>query len=174
MASDHFQNQMNWVQSLAGDQKVKASSVVAWQSTATTLNELVKHFNSITFGSDQQDLKRVREVQLKKIIIGMLYEMDECLDYWAGKLNSEGLLDQEIKDMKKEFKTACKKVGLDVLKDIRDRVAFHFTKYLDYLDAVVETYMKVDQISLESINEILRTANLCGFAMRQKVLDTIK
>jgi hypothetical protein len=165
---------MDWVQSLTGDQKVKAGTVVAWQSVATTLNELVKHFNCITFGSEQQDLRGDREVQLKKVIIGMLYEMDSCLDYWAGILNGEGLLDQEVKDKKKEFKTACKKVGLDVLKSIRNGVAFHFTDYLSDPDAIVDTYTKIDQISLDSINEILRAANFCGLAMRQRVLETIK
>jgi len=174
MAHDHFHNQMNWVQGLSGDEKVTAGTVVAWQSVATTLNELVKHFNTKTFGSEQPELKRDREVQLKKVIIGMLYEMDACLDFWAGKLNEEGLLDQEIKDQKKDFKTACKKVGLDVLKGIRNGVAFHFTDYLADPDAIVETYMKVDQISLDSINEILRAANLCGFAMRQRVLENIR
>lgn len=173
MASDHFQNQMSWVQGLSGDEKVKAGTVVAWQAVATTLNEIVKHFNAITFGSEQPNLKRDREVQLKKVIIGMLYEMDACLDFWAGKLNEKGLLDQEMKDKKKEFKTACKRVGLDVLKDIRNGVAFHSTKYLADPDAIVATYTKVDQISLDSINEILETANICGFRMRQKVLESI-
>src|SRR4051812_3713807 len=94
MAGVHFENQMSWVKGLSGDEKVKAGTIVAWQSVATTLNELVKHFNSVTSGSEQQDLRRDREVQLKKVIIGMLYEMDACLDFWAGKLNDKGLLDQ--------------------------------------------------------------------------------
>ncbi len=174
MASDHFRNQMDWVQSLTGAQKVKAGSVVAWESVATTLNELVKHFNSITFGSEQRDFGRHREVQLKKVIIRMLYAMHNCLDYWAGILNGEGLLDQEIKDKKKEFKAACKNVGLEALKTIRNRVAFHFTDYLSDPDAIVDTYTRIDQISLDSINGILRAASFCGFAMRQRVLETIK
>ena len=60
MAADHFQNQMNWVQSLSGDEQLKAGSVVAWQCIATTLDELVRTFNTITFGSDNQKLKRNR------------------------------------------------------------------------------------------------------------------
>ncbi len=169
MAGDKFQDQMNWILDQSGDEKVKAGMIVAWQSIETTLNELVKHFNNITFGLEQQDFKRYREVQLKKVIIGMLYEMDACLDFWAKKLNDKKLLDQEIKDKKKEFKTACKKVGLDELKEIRNGVAFHFKKYLADPDAIVDTYTKVDKISLDSINEILRAAIRCGRAMLEKL-----
>ena len=164
---------IDWVQSLDGDDKVKAGSVMSWQATASTLNELVKHFNAITFGSDDPEAKRYREVQLKKVIIGLLFEMDACLDLWAGELQKADLLDQEIKDKKKEFKTACKKVGLDVLKQIRNGVAFHFTDYLKDPEAVVATYQQVDQITMDSINEILRAANFCGYAMRDKVTESI-
>ena len=174
MASDRFQTEMDWVQSLTGDAKVTAGSVVSWQSIAATLNEFVKHFNAITFGSDQPDAKRYREVQLKKVIIGLLYEMDACLDYWARKLREGNLLDPAIVDKKKGFKTACKKVGLDVLKEIRNGVAFHFTDYLSDPDAIVTTYQKLDGISLDSINEILRAANDCGYAMRDKLLGSMK
>ena len=164
---------MSWVQGLSGDEQIKAGSVVAWQCIATTLNELVKNFNNITFGSDNEELKRNREVQLKKVIIGMLYEMDGCLDYWARVLNDKGLLDQQIKEKKKQFKTACKQVGLEVLKQVRNGVAFHFTDYLTDPTAIMETYTKIDQISLDSINEILRAGNLCGFAMRDKIMNSM-
>lgn len=174
MAADHFDKQMEWVQSLTGDQKVIAGSVVAWQAIATTLNELVKHFNSIAHGSQEEDSKRTREVQLKKVIIGMLYEMDGCLDYWAMMLREKGLLDQKIKECKKKFKRACRKIGLHVLKQVRNGVAFHFTDFLSDPDAIVEVYRMIDRMSLCSINEILREANHCGFAMRSKVVETIK
>ena len=52
-------------------------------------------------------------------------------------------------------------------------VAFHFTDYLTDPEAIIKTYMKVDQLTLESINEILKAANLCGFAMRDKVMATM-
>jgi hypothetical protein len=173
MASDQFQSQLEWVRGLAGDDKVKAGSVVSWQAIAATLNEIVKHFNVIAFGSEEPKSRRYREVQLKKVVIGLLYEMDACLDYWANELRKADLLDQDITDKKKEFKTACKKVGLDVLKQVRNGVAFHYTDYLSDPDAIVTTYEKVDQITLDSINDILRAANLCGFAMRDKVVDSM-
>ena len=122
---------------------------------------------------DAQEAKRYREVQLKKVVIGLLFEMDECLDFWAGELQKADLLDQDIKDKKKEYKTACKKVGLDVLRQIRNGVAFHFTDYLKDPEAVVATYQTVDQITLVSINEILCAANFCGYAMRDKVVESI-
>lgn len=173
MANDRFQSQLEWIQGLAGDDKVKAGSVVSWQAIAATLNEIVKHFNTITFNSDEPDSKRYREVQLKKVVIGLLYEMDTCLDYWANELQKTKLLDQDIVDKKREFKIACKKVGLDTLKQVRNGVAFHCTDYLTNPDAIVTTYKKVDQITLDSINEILCAANLCGFAMRDKVVDSM-
>jgi hypothetical protein len=173
MAIDRFQSQLDWVRGFGGDDKVKAGSAVSWEAIASTLNEIVRQFNAITFGSNEQDSKRYREVQLKKVIIGLLYEMDACLDYWARELLKGNLLDQDIVDKKKEFKTACKKVGLDVLKQIRNGVAFHFTDYLTDPDAIVSTYEKVDRITLDSINEILRAANLCGYAMRDKVVGSM-
>jgi hypothetical protein len=174
MASDRFQSQLDWVRGVAGDEKVRASSVVSWQAIASTLNEIVRHFNAIAFVSDEQDSKRYREVQLKKVIIGLLYEMDACFDYWASELRKANLLDQDIVDKKKEFKTVCKKVGLDVLKQIRNGVAFHYKDYLTEPDAMVSTYETVDQIWLDSINEILRAANLCGYAMRDKVVGSME
>ncbi len=173
MANDRFETEIDWVQRLTGDEKVKAGSVVSWQAITTTLNELVKHFNAITFGADQPETRRYREVQLKKVIIGLLYEMDACFDYWAWKLREANLLDKAIVDKRKEFKTACKKVGLDVLKGIRNGVAFHFTDYLSDPDAIVATYQTVDGISLDSINEILGAATQCGCAMRDKVVGSM-
>ncbi len=105
MANDHFQSQLDWVRGLVGDNKVKAGSVVSWQAISSTLNEMVKHFNTIALnsvlGSDEQSLKRYREVQLKKVVIGLLYEMDDCLDYWASELRKANLLDQDIVEKKK-------------------------------------------------------------------------
>jgi hypothetical protein len=170
---DHFQDQMEWVQGLSGQQRIDAGAVVAWQCTATTLNELVKNFNTIVSGSDDPGSKHDREVQLKKVIIGMLYEMDKGLDLFAGMLKGKDLLDQDIKDKKREFKTACKKVGLDVLKNIRNGVAFHFGKTLEDPEAIIETYLAVDQISMDAINEIMRAANICGYAMRDKIIRSL-
>lgn len=170
---DQFQDQMEWVQGLSGQKQIAAGAVVAWQCVATTLNELVKHFNVIVSGSDEPHLKHVREVQLKKVIIGMLYEMDACLDRFARILMAKGPLDQEVKDKKKEFKTACRKVGLDVLREIRNGVAFHFADYLTDPEAIVETYNKIDKISLEAINEILKAGNLCGYSIRDRVIGSI-
>lgn len=170
---DHFQNQIGWVQGLSGQQRIDAGVVVAWHCTATTLNELVKHFNTIVSGSDDPDLKHDREVQLKKVIIGMLYEMDKGLDLFAGVLKGKDLLDQDIKDKKREFKTACKKVRLDVLKNIRNGVAFHFAKSLEDPEAIIETYLAIDQISMDAINEILTAANNCGYAMRDKIVGSL-
>ncbi len=64
MAGDRFQTEIDWVQSLVGDDKVKAGSVMSWQATASTLNELVKHFNAITFSSDAQGAPTVSGGQL--------------------------------------------------------------------------------------------------------------
>lgn len=172
MASD-WKSQLDWIRGLTGDDKVKVGSVVSWQATAVTLNEIVKHFNVITFGSNEADSQRCREVQLKKIVVGLLYEMDACLDFWANELQKAHLLDQDIVDTKKEFKTACKKVGLDVLKQVRNGVAFHYTDYLTDPEAIVSTYERVDQITLDSINEILYAANACGYAMRDKVVESM-
>lgn len=173
MPGDQFQDQIDWIKSLSGDSKVDAGTVVAWYAVTMTLKELIDHFNTITFNSAQGDMKRYREVQLKKVIIGMLYEMDGCLKHWAGLLHKKGKLDNGIVQKRKDFETECKKVGFSELKDIRNGVAFHFTDYLTEPDAIVDTYTKIDEISLSSINAILRTAIDCGEAMKQKVSETI-
>src|SRR5262245_43749001 len=103
MARDEFQSQLEWVRGFTGDAKVKAGSVVSWQAIALTLNEIVKQFNVITFDSTRLETKRYREVQLKKVLIGLLYEMDSCLDYWAYELRKLNMLDSEILEKKKQF-----------------------------------------------------------------------
>jgi hypothetical protein len=69
MASDHFKNQIEWINGLTGDERAKAGSVVAWQCVMTTINELVRRFNDITFGMEEPQFKHDREVQLKKVIV---------------------------------------------------------------------------------------------------------
>lgn len=173
MTEDTFQRKMNWIKEHSGEQQVKAGSIVAWECLVTTLDELVGRFNDITFSETRSESKRYREVQLKKIIIGMLYEMDQCLDYWAATLNKDGLLNVDIKTKKKNFKMACDIVGLDILGNIRNNISFHFADIIAHPDAVVDNYTKVDQMSLESISRIIESANLCGFAMRDKVITSI-
>jgi hypothetical protein len=84
MVSDKFEREMTWIEGLTGEARVKAGMVVAWQAILTTLNELVKLLNTIHFSSDQPDSKRDRQTQIKKLIIGILHEMVQCLIRGAG------------------------------------------------------------------------------------------
>jgi hypothetical protein len=173
MVSDKFEREMTWIEGLTGEARVKAGMVVAWQAILTTLNELVKLLNTIHFSSDQPDSKRDRQTQIKKLIIGILHEMVQCLDSWSGKLNGVDLLDEEIKDKKMEFMIACKKFGLGNLNHVRNEVAFHFAKSMSNPDTIVDAYRMIDQKSFDSINEIVRTANDCGLAMRDKIMGNM-
>lgn len=174
MVSDHFQNQITWVQGLTGDDKKKAGSAVAWQCVMTTLNELVRHFNEVTFSSDEPTLKHNREVQLKKVLIGMLFEVVDTLNHWTGVLREDGLFDDQIKEKKVAFEDAYKRVGVGELKKIRDSIAFHYTKSLTDPDAIVDLLTRIDQIPLSVLNDIIKEANFCGLAMRDKVVRNIR
>jgi hypothetical protein len=170
---DEFERQISWVESLDGDDRAKAGSVVAWQGISTTLNELVSRFNDIKLAPAPNKKQRNREVHLKKLIVGMLFELDSCLDYWARLLREDGLLTNDINDKKKAFKTEMKKVGLDKLKSIRNGIAFHCTDYLSEPDALIETYRTVDSMSIDALRRIHTAAIDCGFAMRDSVMNTI-
>ena len=174
MAVDDFQRQMEWVEELSGDQQMKAGSVVAWQCISTTLSELISRFNEINLAPVKDNASRNREVHLKKIIVGMLYEIGGCLDYWARILREDKLLTEEIEEKKKTFKTECKKVGIDTLKAIRNGVAFHCTDYLTDPVALVDTYRKVDGMNLASLNRVYTAAIECGYAMRSVVMNSLQ
>ncbi len=160
---DIFDTRINWIKMLNGKKKEQAGSIVAWQFVVDTLQVLVQSFSSIT-GDD--DKRRIRESQIKKMLIGMLFEMDECLDLWANQLRINGLLDDEIKRLKKKFKQSSRKVS--DLKDIRNGIAFHFADSLLVPDAIIELYTRVDKISLDTINEIMTGGILCGESMKIK------
>lgn len=170
MAADQFQNQLDWINRHTGDDRQIVGSAVAWQFISRTLNELVKHFNTITFGEDD-GFRRDREAQLKKLIIGMVYELDDCLDTWAKLLRERDWLDATITDLKKAFKQNCRKVGLDQIRRIRDRVAFHLAESLQDPDEIVALYTAIDGIRLESLREIVTSAQVCGYAMRDKITE---
>ncbi len=170
---DDFERQISWVESLDGDDKAKAGSVVAWQGISTTLNELLSRFNEINLTPEPDKKQRNREAHLKKMIVGMLFELDSCLNFWAKVLLDDKLLSDEIKHKKKAFKTEINKVGLDTLKSIRNGVAFHCTEYLSNPDALTKTYRKVDSMNLDALSRIHKAAIDCGFAMRDVVVQSI-
>lgn len=172
-AADDFERQITWVEQLDGDDKVKAGSVVAWQGISATLNELVNRFNDINLAPVADKAQRNREAHVKKLIVGMLFELDSCLDYWAKLLIDDELFTGAIRDKKKAFKTETKKVGLDALKSIRNGIAFHCTEYLSDPEALTETYRKVDSITVEALGRIHTAAIDCGYAMRDAVVGSI-
>lgn len=173
MTPDLFDEGLAWISGLSGDRKVKAGMIVSWQFIAATLGQLVARFTELSSASARPEMARHREVQLKKLIIGMLYEMVACLNVWTGELNRAGLMDEDLKEKKRTFEVEYDKIGLQELKEIRNGVAFHFTDYLTDPDAIVETYAKVDKIPIESLNAMLRAALDCGYAMRKKVHDSM-
>ncbi len=173
MSTDDFERQISWVEQLHGDEKAKAGSIVAWQGISTTLDELVNRFNDINLATIADNKQRNREAHLKKLIVGMLFEIDSCLDYWTRLLNEDGQLTDDIKAKKKKFKTETKKIGLDTLKTIRNGIAFHCTNYLSDPEALTKTYRKVDAISLKALSSVHLAAVDCGFAMRDAVLESI-
>jgi hypothetical protein len=173
MAGDHFEDQINWINGLTGDDRAKAGSVVAWQCVATTINELVKQFNDISFGTTEPHFKHNREVQLKKVIIGMIYELNDCFNQWTAELRKGGLFDDKLKGLKKAFEDSCAKLGLSQLKEIRNGVAFHFKESLTDPDGIVELYTKIDQIPKETLSAIVIAAHECGYAMRDKVMESL-
>ena len=170
---DQFEKGMDWIKGLAGEEAAKAGSVVAWQCIATTINELVEHFNTITFMSQRTEFKRNRQVQLKKIIIGMIFEINDCLGQWTAELRKHELFDDNLKNLKSTFESCCKKVGIAQLKDIRNGVAFHFKESLTDPDAIVELYMKIDRIPICTLREIVDAAHSCGRAMCDKVVKNL-
>jgi hypothetical protein len=173
MAKDPFANQIDWITGLAGDDRAKAGSVVAWQCIATTINELVKRFNDISSGTTEPQFKRNCEVQLKKMIIGMIYELRDCFNQWTADLRKRGMFNDTLKSLKRAFEDSCEKVGLTQLKDIRNGVAFHFKESLTNPDAIVDLYTKIDEVPKETLSEIVIAAHECGYAMRDAIVKSL-
>ena len=167
---DEFEKQISWVEGLEGDEKIKAGSIVAWQGISGTLNELIARFNEVNLSTDEDSKKRYRENHLKKMIVGMLFELDNCLDNWGKILMDKNLLTEDIKEKKKGFKTEINKVGLKNLKQIRNGIAFHYTDFLSDPDALTDTYRKLDNINIEALNRIHKAGIDCGYAMRNSVI----
>jgi hypothetical protein len=173
MAGDQFENQLNWIKGLTGEDRSKASSVVAWQCIATTNNELVKRFNDFSFGRTEQQSKHNYEVQLKKVIIGTIYELNDCFHKWTAYLRRQGLFHDKLKCLKQTFEDTCRTVGLSELKEIRNGVAFHFKEFLTDADAIIELYTNIDQIPREMLSKNVIAGHACGYAMRDKVVKTL-
>ncbi len=167
---DQFDRQLEWVTSLTGEDQIAAGSIMAWQGISAALNELVGRFNEVHLDTQSSNDQRHREIHIKKLIVGMFFEMDACMDCWAGRLHASGKLTDEITSKKRAFKLAIKCVGLDVLKEIRNGVAFHCSDYLGNPGALVQTYKKLDSITLDQLNELLKTGIQCGYAMRDQVV----
>jgi hypothetical protein len=166
LSSDHFANTIDWInRATCKEEKADVSSVVAWQCVATTLNELVRHYHTITGPSTDQKNRRYREVQIKKLIIGMLYESVDCIEKWAGRLYRAGLFDSNLKQMKEVFETRYKVIGLGTLKEIRNAAAFHFTDLIADGDAVVDVYTKIDGIPINQLDKLIKAMQLCGNEM---------
>ena len=137
---NRFNRQLDWVTSLKGDAKIDAGSVIHWHGICTTVNLLVVLFNQVNLGESAIDTRGEREIQIKKMIVGLFYEMDGCLDFWATQLVQKGRLTKNIESKKKVFKKFLKVVGVPLLKEIRNALAFHFTDYISQPDALIATY----------------------------------
>jgi hypothetical protein len=158
---------MDWIKrSTDAEEKADIGSVVAWQCVANTLNELVRHFHTITAPNADAKYQRYREIQIKKLITSMLYEAVDCIEKWAGKLHRAGLFDQKLKEMKEEFETRCKVIGLNTLKLIRNAAAFHFTDLIADGDAVVDVYARPAWVLAEELGEVVRR-QLAGAHVRR-------
>ena len=169
MTEEAKNKQVEWVVDGDGDTRRYRSMVIGWQNVIYTINVLVEKFNSELLDQEEDTPNEpMREVAIKKLIIGALFELEICIGIWTNELRKCGLFTGDLVDKKREIRKTFKEVKK--FKDIRNKIGFHFDD--PYLDptSLLSLYEKVDGFSLDYLNHMLRSIIKLGEAFKEVIL----
>src|SRR5262245_57957071 len=113
MAKNHFENQLAWLRGAKGEAQRAAGAVIIWQGVSSSLNELVTRFNEISRREVNDAMTTHRQIHLKKLIVGLLFEVKACFAAWAGSLKLNGKLTDAIKQDLAAFHAALAQTGIE-------------------------------------------------------------
>ena len=161
-AHDSFKKQLDWVMDRPGGKRRFASAVFSWQMARQTVSELMEN-RSYVREESTEDERNFRAIQLEKLLMGYFFEMEDFFDHWASMLRDAGHLSDEIKVTKKSFKDSLKTlVKSSDLRDVRNGVAFHFTRFIHQPEELVRVYRVVLDIESDHLERVFLAMYECG------------
>jgi hypothetical protein len=159
--------QLRWIDDATGNQKKYRSMIVGWQNSLSAINTLVSAFNDLYLakGAKQNAHHIMKEIAVKKLIVAWLFEIKDTLYDWFAVLRKDGIVTPDLESRKRALKQVLKPV--DQFKDIRNSVAFHVGDLRLPPNELIDMYLRIEALDLNSLNKILRSAENFGQALKK-------
>lgn len=163
-------SQIEWIEQAADPQKTFRRMVVGWQNVVVSLNATVLAFNSEYFKRDAEDAsphQGMKEIAIKKLVLGSLRELKPRLDDWYRELDAMGAVSPESKSKK----TQVRKVIVQVEKfDSIRNLAFHYGDPIEPTDSLIQLYKEIDRWDINLLNRVLRDLVALGECLKADAL----
>jgi hypothetical protein len=109
----------------------------------------------------------MKEIAIKKLIIGALREIKPRLYYWYRELETRGALSAATAEEKKRVKYVAAQV--EQFDDVRN-LAFHYGDPVEPTDSLLRLYQDVEQRDMEFLNRVLRDLVSLGERLKADAL----
>ena len=147
--------ELNWIEDASDPERMFRRMVIGWQMILRSLNATVLAFNDEYLKSekDKDNHQEMREIAVKKLVIGSLREIKPQLDDWYRELDDHDALSQESRDEKKRVRTVAKQV--DKFVRIRNN-AFHYGDPNEDTDYLLQLYKDIANADINLLNRVLK------------------
>lgn len=146
---------IDWIEEASDPERMYRRMVIGWQTILRSLNATVLAFNGqyLKDESGKENHQEMREIAVKKLVIGSLREIKPQLDAWYNKLESHCALSDKTKNEKIRVRQVVKQV--EKFHDIRNN-AFHYGDPNADTDELLQLYKDISNTNINLLNQVLR------------------
>jgi len=164
-------SQITWIDEADDPQRTFRRMVVGWQNILITMNATVLAFNAEYLKPpDEKNANPhhgMKEIAIKKLVIGALREIKPQLDDWYRSMDELGALTDKTKDEKKRVRAVARQV--DKFVRIRNN-AFHFGDPNEDTDWLIQLYKEIENADINLLNQVLRDFVSLGECLKADAL----
>jgi hypothetical protein len=163
--------QIRWINEASEPSKTYRKMVVGWQSVLASLNATVLAFNSEYLKSeaakDANPHHGMKEIAIKKMVIGALREIKPRLYEWYRELETRGVLSAATVEEKKRVKHVAAQV--EKFDEVRN-LAFHYGDPVEPTDSLLQLYQDIESRDIDFLNRVLRNLISLGECLKTDAL----
>lgn len=160
-------SQIEWIEQASEPQKTYRRMVVGWQSVLATLNATVLAFNSEYFKRESGPHQGMKEIAIKKLVLGSLREIKPRLDDWYREMDQLGAVSSDTAAEKTRVRNVVARV--EKFDDVRN-LAFHYGDPIEPTDSLLLLYKEIETWDIEFLNRILRDLVSLGEKLKADAL----